>query len=262
MNGVASSPVFKPLIGLTADRKFADDHYWHMAEEHYLAATIEAVGGVPVIIPALPSLLDINALLQHLDGLLVTGGVSNIEPHFYRRASEQDDCARDPERDATNLALIPAALAMGLPLFGICRGLQELNVALGGTLHQRVHKVPGKNDHREDERLPVEEQYGPAHEVIIQPGGVLAALRGEGAVVVNSVHGQGIDQLAPGLFVEALAADGLVEAVSVISAKAFACAVQWHPEWYRYNTPFCRELLVAFGDSCRRYAAAKRASTG
>lgn len=261
MNTITSSASLKPLIGLTADRKFADDYYWHMAEEHYLIAVIEAVGGVPVIIPALPNLLDIPALLQHLDGLLLTGGASNIEPHFYGRTSEQPHSARDPERDVTNLALIPAAIEMGLPLFGICRGLQEMNVALGGTLHQRVHKVPGKSDHREDASAPLEQQYGPAHGVTIQPGGMLAALDGEGTVMVNSVHGQGIDQLAPGLRIEALAPDGLIEAVSLPSARAFACAVQWHPEWYQHNTPFCRDLLAAFGANCRQYAAAKRSAT-
>lgn len=249
----------KPLIGLTADRKLVDDYYWHMAEEHYLTAAIEAAGGVPVIIPALPALLDIPALLQHLDGVLLTGGASNIEPHFYGRVSEQPRSARDAERDATNLALTRAALEQGVPIFGICRGLQEMNVALGGTLHQRVHKVPGKNDHREDAAAPLDQQYGPAHPVIIQPGGLLAALLGESEVVVNSVHGQGIDQLAPGLRIEALAPDGLIEAVSVEGAKAFACAVQWHPEWYALNTSFCRELLAAFGADCRRYAAAKLA---
>lgn len=254
----SAAPVLKPLIGLTADRKLADDYYWHMAEEHYLAAVIEAAGGVPVIIPALPTLLDIPALLQHLDGVVLTGGASNIEPHFYGRVSEQPRSARDAERDATNLALVRAALEHGIPLFGICRGLQEMNVALGGTLHQRVHKVPGKNDHREDAAAPVEQQYGPAHAVTIQPGGLLAALHGAGEVIVNSVHGQGIDQLAPGLRVEALAPDGLIEAVSVPAAKAFACAVQWHPEWYRQNTLFCRELFAAFGADCRRYAAEKR----
>ena len=249
----------KPLIGLTADRKLVDDYYWHMAEEHYLVAAIEAAGGVPVIIPALPALLDIPALLQHLDGVLLTGGASNIEPHFYGRASEQPHSARDAERDATNIALVRAALEHGVPLFGICRGLQEMNVALGGTLHQRVHKVSGKNDHREDAAAPLAQQYGPAHAVTIQPGGLLATLHGAGEVVVNSVHGQGVDQLAPGLRIEALAPDGLIEAVSVPAAKAFACAVQWHPEWYELNTPFCRELLAAFGADCRRYAAAKRA---
>lgn len=258
MSALSSS--YRPLIGVTADRKLADDYYWHRAEEHYLSAVIDAAGGVPVIVPALPDTLDRGALLQHLDGLLLTGGASNIEPHFYGRPSEQNDCARDPDRDAMNLALIRNAIDMGLPLFGICRGLQELNVALGGTLHQRVHKVAGLRDHREDESAPLERQYGVAHPVTIEPGGVLASLHDAGEVMVNSVHGQGIDQLAPGLRIEAVAPDGLIEAVSVAGARHFALAVQWHPEWYRVTTPFCRQLLTAFGDSCRIYSAQRCAS--
>lgn len=244
----------KPLIGLTADQRFFDEHYWHVCEEHYLTAIVEAADGIPVIIPALAEALDQEALLQRLDGLLVTGGVSNILPSYYGRESEQDDCTRDPQRDATDFALIPRALQRGVPLLGICRGLQELNVALGGTLHQRVHCVPGMMDHREPDHADQAVQYGPAHPVQLRAGGVLARLAGEQGGVVNSLHGQGIDRLAEGLQVEAVAADGLVEAVSLPSAAAFTVAVQWHPEWYRHNTPLCRNLLAEFGRQCRAYA--------
>jgi putative glutamine amidotransferase len=249
----------KPLIGLTADHRFFDEHNWHVCEEHYLTAVIDAVGGIPVIIPALADGLDQEALLQRLDGLLVTGGVANILPQYYGRQSEQDDCMRDPQRDATDFALIPRALAQGVPLFGICRGLQELNVALGGTLHQRVHCVPGMMDHREPESSDQAVQYGPAHPVQLRAGGVLSGLTREPAVMVNSLHGQGLDRLADGLQIEAVAADGLVEAVSLPSAAAFTVAVQWHPEWYLFNSPFCRALLAEFGAQCRTYAARKAA---
>lgn len=252
----------KPLIGLTADHRFFDDHYWHVCEEHYLTAVLDAVGGIPVVIPALGEALDQDALLQRLDGLLVTGGVSNILPHYYGQESQQDDCTRDPRRDATNFALIPRALAMGVPLLGICRGLQELNVALGGTLHQRVHRVPGLLDHREPASQDQAVQYGPAHPVQLRAGGILASLHSGSSVLVNSLHGQGIDRLADGLQVEAVAADGLVEAVSLPSVAAFAVAVQWHPEWYRHNSPFCRALLAEFGAQCRTYAARKVAGPG
>jgi putative glutamine amidotransferase len=249
----------KPLIGLTGDHRFFDEHHWHVCEEHYLTAVIEAADGIPVIIPALADALDQNALLQRLDGLLVTGGVSNILPHYYGKESEQDDCTRDPQRDATDFALIPRALAQGLPFFGICRGLQELNVALGGTLHQRVHCAPGLMDHREPEPAEQAVQYGPSHPVELKAGGLLAGLSDTGSALVNSLHGQGIDRLADDLRVEAVAADGLIEAVSLPSARAFTVAVQWHPEWYQYNTPFCRALLAEFGAQCRAYAARKAA---
>jgi putative glutamine amidotransferase len=247
----------KPLIGLTADQKYLEEHYWHAVEEHYLTAVIDAAGGIPVIVPALAERQDQDALLQRLDGLLLTGGVSNIEPHYYGQQSEQNDCSRDPQRDATNFALIPRAIALGMPLLGICRGLQELNVALGGTLHQRVHSVAGKMDHREPDTAVQIEQYGPAHPVILQAGGVLAGLSSESRIVVNSLHGQGIDRLADSLRVEAIAEDGLIEAVSLPSAAAFTVAVQWHPEWYRYNSPFCRVLLAEFGARCRLFAQQK-----
>jgi len=247
----------KPLIGLTADQKYLEQHYWHAVEEHYLTAVIDAMGGIPVIIPALAEQLDQQALLQRLDGLVLTGGVSNIEPHRYGRASEQSDCARDPQRDATNFGLIPRAIALGLPILGICRGLQELNVALGGTLHQRVQLIADKMDHREPLVEALEQQYGPAHPVTLQAGGILAGLSAQREVVVNSLHGQGIDRLADGLRVEALAADGLIEAVSLPSAAAFTVAVQWHPEWYRYNSPFCRDLLAEFGARCKSFGQQK-----
>lgn len=247
----------KPLIGITSERSEASGYHWHRVEEHYPVAIIEASEGIPVVIPSLAARLDHRALLQRLDGLLLTGGASNIEPEFYGRASEQPNSPRDRLRDETTFALIREAIALGVPILGICRGLQEMNVALGGTLHQRVHRVAGKFDHREDESAPVEQQYGLAHSVSLQPEGLLAALTNASEVQVNSVHGQGIDQLASGLRIEALAPDGLIEAVSLPNAAAFTCAVQWHPEWFVQTTPFCRALIAAFGSACRQYAQRK-----
>jgi putative glutamine amidotransferase len=247
----------KPLIGVTTERVSSDGYYWHRAEEHYPSAVIETMGAIPVLIPSLAQSLDHRALLQRLDGLLLTGGASNIEPEFYGRVSEQPNSPRDRERDMTVFALIPAAIALGVPILGICRGLQEMNVALGGTLHQRVHRVSGKFDHREDTNASVERQYRLAHRIHLQPGGLLAALSDGSEVEVNSVHGQGIDQLAPGLRIEAVAPDGLIEAVSLPSAARFTCAVQWHPEWFMQTTPFCRALLAAFGSACRDYMLGK-----
>ncbi len=249
----------QPIIGVTTERVAADGYYWHRVEEHYPLAIVEAAGGIPVLIPSVAQRLDCRALLQRLDGLLLTGGASNIEPEFYGAESQQPHCARDRQRDETMLALIPQAIALGIPVLGICRGLQEMNVALGGTLHQRVHRVAGKFDHREDTDAPVAEQYGLAHRVSLQPGGLLAALSSANEIDVNSVHGQGIDRLAPGLRTEALAADGLIEAVSLPSAATFTCAVQWHPEWFAQTTPFCRALIAAFGNACRDYLDSKPA---
>lgn len=139
-------------------------------------------------------------------------------------------------------------------MLGICRGMQEFNVAMGGTLHQRVYEIDGMLDHREDKTAPVEVQYGLAHAVNIQANGLLASIYSDNKPMVNSVHGQGIDQLAEGLTIEALAEDGLVEAVSVTAAKSFALAVQWHPEWQVRNNDFYLAIFAAFGDACRAYA--------
>jgi putative glutamine amidotransferase len=143
-----------------------------------------------------------------------------------------------------------------LPLFGICRGFQELNVALGGTLHQAVHDVPGRMDHREPKDQPLDVQYGPAHPVHLTAGGTLQQLLGVGEIQVNSIHGQGIDQLAPGLLAEATAPDGQIEAVRVRDAKAFAMAVQWHPEWKVLDNPDSVKIFTAFGNACRDYQSA------
>jgi putative glutamine amidotransferase len=210
--------------------------------EKYVSAVLDGAGGLPLLIPALGPRLDIEALLERLDGLLITGARSNIEPHHYGAAAPAGSSAafaagdpadlRDPARDATVLPLIRRALARAVPILAICRGLQELNVALGGTLHQEVHALPGRLDHRSDKSVPPHERYRDAHPIALTQGGMLQALLdGAREIRVNSLHGQAIDRLAPGLVVEATAADGTIEAVSVVDAPAFALAVQWHPEW-------------------------------
>jgi putative glutamine amidotransferase len=246
------------LIGLPADRRLFEPHHLHTVGEKYLIAVTDVIGGLPVILPALPGRSDPRQLLDHLDGLLLTGGYSNILPHLYGQESQEEpSCLRDPERDAANLELIPLAIGIGMPIFGICRGLQELNVALGGTLLQKVHEAPGKMDHREDKEASLDEQYGPAHPIEIVPGGLLARISGVTEAVVNSVHGQGIDRLAPGLRIEATAPDGLIEAVSLPDAQSFVMAVQFHPEWKPAQNPFALSILRAFGDACRQYAQRK-----
>lgn len=249
-----------PLIGLPADRKETSPHHYHSVGEKYLLAVTDAAHGLPLLIPALPGRFDPRELLRRVDGLLLTGGYSNILPCHYGHESQEDEAGslRDPERDSTNLQLIPLAIEMGMPLLGICRGLQELNVALGGSLFQKVHAQAGKMDHREDPDGTLEQQYGPAHPIRVERGGLLAGITGVEESIVNSVHGQGIDRLAPGLRVEALAPDGLIEAVSLPAAKAFTLAVQFHPEWRVLENPFSLAIFRAFGEACRRYAGGKR----
>ena len=242
----------QPLVAVTADRALSGVHQAHSAGEKYLTAVSVGACCMPMILPALMDEIAIASLLERIDGVLLTGGYSNIEPHHYGQESVPGEEARDAERDRLNLALIPQIIAAGIPVLGICRGFQELNVAMGGSLHQRVHQVNGMLDHREDKTAPTEVQYGLSHEITLQSGGVLAALHSDPKPMINSVHGQGIDRLGEGLTVEAVANDGLIEAVSVTDATQFALAVQWHPEWQVRDNAFYLAIFNAFGDACRK----------
>jgi len=243
-----------PIIGVTACTKQIGLHPYHITGDKYVRAVAVAAKGLPLILPSLAELIQPSDILDGLDGLLFTGSPSNIEPHLYHGPASAPGTLHDPERDRTTLPLIRAALAAGVPVLGICRGFQELNVALGGSLHQKLHEVDGFIEHREDPSAPLEVQYGPSHAMHVQPGGVLAGLGLPSDFDVNSIHTQGIDQLAPGLRIEATAPDGLVEAVSVKDGKAFALAVQWHPEWQVSSNPIYLAIFQAFGDACRRRA--------
>lgn len=248
-----------PLVGLPTDRKLIGPHPFLATGEKYVRAVVEGAGATPVLLPSLQPALDPGDWLTRLDGLLLTGATSNIEPHHYSDEPSWEGNLHDPARDASTLALVPRAIAMGLPVLAICRGLQEVNVALGGRLHQKVHEVPGLQDHREDPTAPVEVQYGPAHEVALAPGGLLASLAGASRARVNSLHGQGIARLADGMVVEATAPDGLVEAFRG-TGPGFLLAVQWHPEWQVARNPFYLAIFRAFGDACRAWAASRTGS--
>jgi len=232
-------------------------HPFHMVGEKYARAVLDAAGAAPLLIPSLADELGFDELLQRLDGLLFTGSPSNVEPHLYAGAPSAPGTLHDPARDATTLPLIRKAVRAGVPVFGICRGFQEMNVAFGGTLHQKLHEVPGYLDHRDDGSQPLEVQYGPAHDVTLEPGGVLRALAVSDRIQVNSLHNQGIDRLGAELAVEARAPDGVIEAFRVRDAQRFALAVQWHPEWKVMSNPFSRALFAAFGQASRERASVK-----
>jgi putative glutamine amidotransferase len=244
----------RPVIGISADRRMIGHHPFHMAGEKYMTAIAEGAGAIPVLLPALGDVRDIEEVLRHLDGILLPGSPSNVEPHRYAGSPSAPGTLHDPQRDATTLTLIPRAVQMGVPLLGICRGFQEMNVAFGGTLLQRVHETPGHLDHRDDESAELEVQYGPAHEVRLEPGGLLNTLAGVAQIQVNSLHWQGVERLGEDLLVEARAPDGLIEAFQVRAAPRFALAVQWHPEWQAMDNPFSRALFAAFGDASRARA--------
>jgi putative glutamine amidotransferase len=247
----------RPLIGIPADRRMVGAHPFHMVGEKYARAVLEAAQAAPLLIPALAEELGLEELLERLDGLLFTGSPSNVEPRHYQGTPSEPGTLHDPERDATTLPLIRKAVEAGVPVFGVCRGFQEMNVAFGGTLHQKLHEVPGFLDHRDDETQPLEVQYGPAHDVTLEPGGVLRSLASSDRVRVNSLHSQGIERLGSELAVEARAPDGVIEAFRVARSRAFTLAVQWHPEWQVMSNPFSRALFAAFGAASRARAESK-----
>jgi len=241
----------KPVVLVPACNRLVGHHVYHVAGKKYVDA-VRLAECQPLIVPtATPQELD--ALLDLASGVLLTGSPSNVHPsHFFEEVLDPT-LPLDPDRDAWTLPLIPKAIERGMPLFAICRGFQEVNVALGGSLHQAVHKVPGYRDHRDDESQPMDVQYGPAHEVAVEPGGLLQRILGLGRFEVNSLHGQGVNRLARGLRVEARAPDGLVEAFSLESAPGFMLAVQWHPEWRAAENPVSRALFQAFGEAALAY---------
>lgn len=244
----------KPVIGIPADRRLLGLHWFHCVGEKYIAAVVQAADAVPVLLPALGE-HHLRDWLESCDGVLFTGSASNVEPQRYQGPAADPGTLHDPERDATTLPMITGAVQAGLPVFGICRGFQEMNVAFGGTLHQKLYEQPGLRDHREDKTQPLDLQYAPAHDVELTDGGMLQRLAGARRVKVNSVHSQGVASLGRGLAVEAKADDGLVEAFRVEGAPAFALAVQWHPEWKVMDNPFSRALFAEFGRAGRERAA-------
>jgi putative glutamine amidotransferase len=236
-------------VGIVCDRRVVEGMPMHTVNDEYIAAIRDGARALPLLIPSTDTPLDVAAVLAAVDGLLFTGAPSNVAPRHYgkrpRTGTELDDV-----RDATTLPLLRAAIAAGKPLLAICRGFQELNVALGGSLHQQLHELPGSLDHREPQNAPSRDaEYAPAHKIAMTPDGVLAKVSGMAEVMVNSLHHQGIDRLAPGLTVEAVAPDGQIEAVSMPQAKAFVLGVQWHPEWDLDQDRLSHAIFAAFGGS-------------
>jgi putative glutamine amidotransferase len=254
MTGSTDPP---PLVGLPCCTLLVRDHPTQWVGEKYITAVSDAASAVPLLVPALGERLDPRDIVGRLDGLLLTGSRSNVEPQHYDGAPSVAGTLHDAQRDALTLPLIRAALDGGVPVLAICRGIQELNVALGGTLHQRLHEVAGRLDHRAPEGAPERRYAHEAHRVSLVPGGLLERLAGVGELTVNSLHAQGIDRLAASLVVEATAPDGTIEAVRHRTAP-FVVGVQWHPEYRVLDNAFGRALFAAFGTACRGFARRRR----
>jgi putative glutamine amidotransferase len=228
----SSSNLPRPVVLVPACNRMLGHHPFHVAGKKYIDA-VRLAGCVPLVIPAAQA-AEVDELLDLADGFLLTGSASNVHPSHFDEAIHDPSLPLDPVRDDWTLPMIRRALERGIPMFGICRGFQEVNVALGGSLHQAVQEQPGLADHRARADEPVEVQ-------------------GPGEFEVNSVHGQGIKRLATGLRVEATAPDGLVEAFTVAAAPAFNLCVQWHPEWQAHDNPVSVKLFRAFGQACLAY---------
>ncbi len=258
MNDIAAPSL--PLVGLPADTFLRGPHIFHGVGDKYVRSVAVAAQAAPVMIPSLGALLSLPDLVSRFDGIVMTGSVSNVHPTHYGATSDPQAEPHDDARDATTLDLIRTTLDLGVPLFVICRGIQELNVALGGTLQSEVQELPGKLDHREIKHDDMDTRYAPRHPARLTPGGILAGILGTDEIEINSLHRQAIAELAPGLKAEATAPDGTVEAVSVRDAKAFALGVQWHPEYKVMENPDSVKIFAAFGDAVRAYARRRTGS--
>ena len=242
-----------PLVLVSTEIRPIETWTWHATLDTYLKA-VALAGATPIMLPSLGENLDLPAVLSRVDGVLLTGSRSNVHPSLYGDEPSPRHEPYDPDRDATTLKLIPLALDMGVPLFAICRGFQELNVALGGTLITEAQERPGSLDHRAPLELSNDERFKLKHEVSFETDSKLAALLGARCISVNSVHRQVIGKLSPRLIVEAKAPDGTIEAVRVRDANAFAFGVQWHPEYWAATDPASGALFRAFTDAARERA--------
>jgi putative glutamine amidotransferase len=241
------------IVGIPACAKSINDMPFHQTPARYAQAVLHGVGAIPILIPPMGEAM--LPLLDTLAGLLIPGSPSNVHPSHYDGGDSETPDLHDLERDKTTLPLIRAAVGRGIPVLAICRGIQELNVALGGTLIQRVHALPGKRDHRGGPG-PQDVRYGPKHPIRVT--GSLASILGAQEIDVNSLHGQALDRLAPGLVVEATAPDGTIEAVAMPQAPGWLLGVQWHPEWAFAGNPHSVAIFRAFGDACRARENASR----
>ncbi len=247
----------KPLVGISCCTKLFGTYGTpnHAASDTYVRAVDQVVQAVSVLVPANGDDADVETLIARLDGVILTGSRSNVQPRLYQGPPHAEGTPEDAKRDAMTMRLIRAAVANGIPVLAICRGLQELNVALGGSLHQRLQDLDGRMDHSTPLHANARIRTGKAHAVRVVPGSWLHRVAGCGTIAVNSLHNQGINRLAPGLVVEATAADGTIEAVRLADAAALTVGVQWHPEYDFGADAISRGIFAAFGQAVRRRPA-------
>lgn len=244
---MCAASVDKPIVGIPSCLKTVGERPNHTVQDKYIQALMDGTDCYPIIIPANGK--EMCALLPILDGVLLTGSVSMVQPHHYGDQPLSEDLLFDPRRDSTTLPIIQTIVKQNIPLFAICRGMQELNVALGGSLFQNVLQLKDKLDHTDSTEGDDEKSYAPRHAITLTPGGYLEKLWQTETIMVNSLHQQGIERLAPGLVIEATAPDGVPEAVRVKDSPTFALGTQWHPEWKVKENPYSLKLFQAFNQA-------------
>lgn len=245
----------KPLVAVATDTTLIDGVCWHATQAQYVDAAARAAGLTPLLVPNLAAELDVDAILDAVDGVLLTGSRSNVYPALHGAVPHEADGPYGRDRDATSMPLLRRALARGIPLFAICRGMQELNVAAGGTLQTEIQERPGALDHRAPDVPDRSERFGLRQTVKLKSGSPIAGILGNGPVVVNSLHRQAIGVPGERIVPDAVAEDGIVEAISVSDAVDFALGVQWHPEFWAGSDPASARLFAAFGEAVRSHAA-------
>jgi putative glutamine amidotransferase len=247
----------KPLVAIFADVFTRDDvkRSYHATGTNYVNALLNSTDCTPVILPATADTENYKVILNRFDGVLLTGNLSNVYPEFYNKDKVVEPL--DLNRDKTVLPLIEHIFYKKIPLLGICRGFQEVNVALGGSLHADIHDVPGRMDHRAPKSEDPDIQFGKQHEVYLTEDGKLQKLAGSETIEVNSLHTQGIDKLADSLEIEGIAKDETVEAISLKDYKGYFYGVQWHPETSSTTDDFSKKLFSSFNDAVQTFSIEK-----
>ena len=242
----------RPVVGIIGNNSLLNDQYpAHTGGTMNSSAVAQVAGCLPLIIPADPRLVSVEELLEVCDGFLLTGGRPNVHPEEYGEAATEAHGAFDRCRDAITLPLVRACVARGQPFLGVCRGFQEVNVAMGGTLDPEIRDLPGRMNHRMPPDGTLEEKFALRHVVRFTEGGVFHRLLGAREVMTNSLHGQGLRTAGARVVVDGWAPDGTPEALYVAGATGFTLAVQWHPEWNAASDPVSRPLFSAFGAAVR-----------